>query len=811
MPPSARFPRFWTHLLPLLTIAGGASLHAAVTAPAPDPEFLKVAEPFFEQHCNRCHNEKKHKGDFRMDLLSREFASGKDASRWADVMDKIVSGEMPPEEEKQPKAAEVTRIAEWLAGKLKEGEAARLAKRERVTFSKLTREEYVNSVRDLLGVTYDAADPIGLSEDEAWHGFERIGSVLSLSPSAVEKHFAAGEAILAEAMPDKPPVKFTKHKTALDLRGNPNDYKEPWGPKVRVDLWPGHDLGGRPSPGQALPISGYYKCRIQVSGLKPKDGRAPHLAVYAVDLDRMLFEQDIVAPEDKPVIVEFTAHLPAGNANIRMANEVPGPSNLPRSGRADPRVPFFSIKEGRRPWQTKLTDEEGLPIMPFLIMDWVEWEGPLGFDGPTYAQREYLPKESGNFEQARENLAKLAERAFRRPVKAEEVDQLVSLVKSEMASGEKFEPAFKTAVLSVLCAKDFLYLVEGSPERTDQRLNDWELASRLSYFLWSSSPDEPLMAAARNGTLHQPEVLRAQVQRMMRDARIERFATNFSRDWLQLRQVGMFPPDKKLYPDYDVWLEKSMVAETQVYFREVLEKNLSLREFLDSNWAMLNPRLAFHYGIPNVNEDKFQRVALRPEDNRGGLLTQASILSLTSDGTRHRPVHRGKWVLESIIGKPPPPPPANVPAIEPTPATQPKATLRNKLDAHKRDESCASCHQKIDPLGLAFDNYDAIGRWRTEEIVGDGLGANPKVDASGELADGRKFKDAVEFRKLLLGDIDKFNAAFIEKLATFGLRRAMTVDDRADLAALAKQTKVADYRLQTVVETLVISELFQKR
>ena len=811
MSPSDRFTRSWTRLLPLLAIAGSGALHAAVTAPAPDPEFQKVAEPFFEQHCNRCHNEKKHKGDFRMDTLSREFASGKDVSRWADVMDKISSGEMPPEEEKQPKAAEVARIAEWLAGKLKEGEAARLAKRDRVTFSKLTRDEYVNSVRDLLGVTYDATDPTGLSEDEAWRGFERIGSVLSLSPSAVEKHFAAGEAILAEAMPDKAPVKFTKHRTALDLRGNPNDFKEPWGPKVRVDIWPGHDLGGRPSPGQALPISGYYKCRIQVSGLKPKDGRAPHLAVYAVDLDRMLFEQDIVAPEDKPTIVEFIAHLPAGNVNIRMANEVPGPSNLPRSGRADPRAPFFSIKEGRRPWQTKLTDEEGLPIMPFLIMDWVEWEGPLDFEGPTYAQREYLPKESGNFDQARESLTRLAERAYRRPVKTEEIDQLVSLVKSEMASGEKFEAAFKTAVLSVLCAKDFLYLVEGSPEKNNPKLNDWELASRLSYFLWSSMPDEPLIAAARNGTLHQPEVLRAQVQRMMHDPRIARFTTAFPRDWLQLRQVGMFPPDKKLYPDYDTWLEKSMVAETQAYFREVLEKNLSLREFLDSNWAMLNPRLAFHYQIPNVVEDKFQRVSLRPEDNRGGLLTQAAILSLTSDGTRHRPVHRGKWVLESIIGKTPPPPPANVPAIEPTPATQPKATLRNKLDAHKRDETCAACHQKIDPLGLAFDNYDAIGRWRTEEIVGDGAGANPKVDASGELADGRKFKDAVEFRKLLLGDIDKFNAAFLEKLATFGLRRAMTIDDRAELAALAKQTKAADYRLQSIVETLVLSELFQKR
>jgi len=809
MPPLARTLRFRICLAPLVLIAASGSVFGAGTGP--DPDFAKAVDPFLEQHCNRCHNEKKHKGEFRLDTLSREFASGKDAGHWADVVDRINAGEMPPEDEKQPKAEEAAKIAEWLTGKIKEGEALRLAKRERVTFSKLTREEYVNSVRDLLGVTYDATDPTGLSEDEAWHGFERIGSVLSLSPSHVEKQFAAGEAILAEALPDKMPEKLSIHKTAIDLRGRTEDKKEPWADRVRVDLWPGHDLGGRPGPGKALPISGVYKCRVQLSGLQPKNGRAPHLAVYATDLDRMLFEQDIVAPEDKPIVVEFTTHLPAGNVNVRMSNEVPGPSNLPRSGRADPRVPFFSIKEGRRPWQEKLTDEEGLPIMPFLIMDWVEWEGPLDFDRPTYAQREYLPKEPGNMAQARESLAKLAERAYRRPVRTEEVDQLVKLVESEMANGEKFVPALRTAMLPVLCSKDFLYLVEGSPEKNNLKLNDWELASRLSYFLWSTMPDAPLLDAARNGSLHQPEVLRAQVQRMLHDPRIERFAKTFPRDWLQLRMVGMFPPDKKLYPDYDSYLEKSMVAETQAYFREVLDKNLSLKEFLDSDWTMLNPRLAYHYQIPNVTEDKFQRIALRPEDHRGGLLTQAAILSLTSDGTRHRPVHRGKWVLESIIGKPPPPPPANVPPIEPTPATQPKATLRNKLDAHKHDETCAACHRKIDPLGLAFDNYDAIGRWRTVEIVGDGAGDNPKVDASGELPDGRKFADAAAFKKLLLGDIDKFNAAFIEKLATFGTRRAMTIDDRAGLAAIAKQSKAADYRMPAIIEALVTSDLFLKR
>jgi len=422
-----------------------------------------------------------------------------------------------------------------------------------------------------------------------------------------------------------------------------------------------------------------------------------------------------------------------------------------------------------------------------------------------------LPKGNKDLSEAREILKRFADRAFRRPAKDAELDDFVKLVESEMQSGETYDAALKTAFLAVLCAKDFFYLVEGSPDTNTNQINDWELAARLSYFLWSTAPDASLSEAAASGALHRPEVLRAQVARMLCDPRIARFTEAFSRQWLQLRRVGMFPPDKKLYPTYDDYLQKSMIAETTSYFGEVLAKNLSLREFLDSDWTMLNARLAEHYEIPTVTEDRFERVALRPEDHRGGLLTQAAVLSLTSDGSRHRPVHRGKWVLESIIGKPPPPPPPNVKPIEPTPESRPKATLRMKLAAHESDANCAACHRRIDPLGLAFDNYDAIGRWRTEEVVRDGNGENPKVDASGELIDGRKFSDAEGLKKLLVADIDKFNAAFIEKLATFALRRAMSVDDRAAVQSLAKQSKAADYRLPAIIEALALSDLFQKR
>ncbi|MDR3403705.1 MAG: DUF1592 domain-containing protein [Chthoniobacter sp.] len=805
-------PPFSCLMLTGLLAATGSRAADAPAAP-PSPDFDRVMKPFIEEHCTRCHGEKKHKGELRLDTLSRDFAAGGAAMHWADVMDRISSGEMPPDDEPQPKLADATRIVEWLAGKLKEGETARLAKRERVTFHKLTREEYANTVYDLLGVHYDATDPTGLPEDPNWNGFERIGSVLSLSPAHVEKYFAAAEGALAEAFPAKAPANVALHWGAFDLRGSSKkDLTPEQIEKVRVDVWPGSTFYGQPGSVRALtlPVAGDYKVRVKLSGLKPKNGRAPHVVIYAADLDRVLLEQDVVTTEDQPVTLESRVHLPAGNHPIRMTNEAPGPSNLPRAGRNGSH-PFFSIKDGREPWQTKITDEEGQPILPFLIVDWVEWEGPLADATPTIAQQQYQPKGNGDLAEARAILKRFADRAFRRPARDAELDGLVGLVQSEMQSGEKYEDALKTGLLAILCSKDFFYLVEGSAEVNTNQINDWELASRLSYFLWSTMPDAELEAAAANGTLHQPEVLRAQVARMLHDPRIVRFTEAFSRQWLQLRRVGMFPPDKKLYPTYDDYLQKSMIGETTAYFREVLAENLSLREFLDSNWTMLNARLAEHYEIPNITEDRFQRVVLRPEDHRGGLLTQAAVLSLTSDGMRHRPVHRGKWVLESIIGKPPPPPPPNVKPIEPTPETRPKATLRMKLAAHETDANCAACHRRIDPLGLAFDNYNAIGRWRTEEVVRDGNGDNPKVNASGELADGRKFADAEGLKHLLVADVDKFNTAFVEKLATFAMRRAMSVDDRTALQSLAKQSKAADYRLPEIIEALVLSDLFQKR
>lgn len=324
-------------------------------------------------------------------------------------------------------------------------------------------------------------------------------------------------------------------------------------------------------------------------------------------------------------------------------------------------------------------------------------------------------------------------------------------------------------------------------------------------------PDERLYETAKSGKLRETETLRAEVRRMLADPKAADFAETYPRQWLQLRKVGMFAPDKELYPDYDEYLEKSMIAETLAFFRMVLSRNDSLREFLDSDWTMLNQRLAQHYGIAGVRGEQMRPVSLKPADHRGGLLTQAAILSLTSDGTRHRPVHRGVWVLESIVGKPPPPPPANVPALGTPMAGVKKTTVREKLELHRSDANCNACHRKIDPLGIAFDNYDAIGRWRTVETVRDGTGSDPTLDPSGELYDGRKFADAAALKRLMLDDLDKFAAAFTEKLATYALRRGMTFTDRVELKKVVEESRVNDYKLASLIESLVTSKLFLKR
>jgi hypothetical protein len=824
----------WRFLTAVLVVAAGANF-----APAAVPSsFEAVVAPFLRTYCDRCHDGKVQDGEFRLDTLSRDFTVQADAERWSEIRFRMNTGEMPPKSEPQPKAEELATVVEWISTRLTEGEAARLAKRGPIAHYRLSRQEYANTVQDLLGVHYDPTVPGELNEDQRRHGFERIGSVLTLSPSHIERYLKAADQVIESAYPEQTSV---VQKSVID----PNKGKEKWlaeqglkGP-VRTLLWPNRRVGNarRDTSAMVVEKSGTYRLRIRLSGVCPPGGPVPHLTIWNGLLRTSVYDADILAPEDEPLMLEWTQPLAAGSYSFW--NNIPGFDEKGSTGfgaLSSRRNVFTTSREVAHhdPTGFMLFDDEGGAMYPMLILDTIEWEGPLVSTEVRKKREEAWPKGVAvslplpqpkvkgktvepppppplNIEQARASLRRFAQRAWRRPATEAEINRYVKVLESEIAMGESSAAAYRAALVGILTSKNFFYLEEGSADERRALVNDWELASRLSYLFWGSMPDDALFAAAAAGNLRNPQVLRTQLARMLADEKISRFIDSFPQQWLQLHRVGMSAPDQQLFPDYDAWLERSMVLETKTYFESVLRENLSLREFLTSNWTMCNARLARHYGLPIPEGQGFQKVKLRPEDHRGGLLTQASILSLSSDGTRHRPVHRGVWVSEAIFGRTPPPPPPNVDPLEPTPVNLPKATIRQQLEGHATHAVCASCHRTIDPLGFAFDHYDAVGAWRTEERVSGGKGANPPVNAAGVLPDGRAFSGPEEFKALLAADLDHFAEAFVGQLATFALRRVMTVDDAPQIKAIAEAAKADGYPLQAVLESFVTSELFLQR
>jgi Protein of unknown function (DUF1592)/Protein of unknown function (DUF1588)/Protein of unknown function (DUF1585)/Protein of unknown function (DUF1595)/Protein of unknown function (DUF1587)/Planctomycete cytochrome C len=784
-------------------------------------------DTFLKTHCLRCHGPEKEKGDLRIDQLSRDFKLGADTHHWAEVIEQVNSGEMPPKKEKQPSQAEMAAFVASLDARIKEGRAARMAARPAVSHYRLSRKEYQNTVYDLLGVRYDPAKPGELNEDTRWHGFERIGSELSLSPSHVDRYYRAAELVLDRAFPMATSDARKLRKTAAELRyGGGKDQQavlDRFGIKrpLRWLLFPGN-VQNALSPnwlGKTGPEhSGLYKLRIQASGIRPLGGQTAHLSIGKRTGEETvdgLIEFDITATEDKPQVYEFEVFLemPATLDFCVVATDVVDR----RQGAA-----FRGALGGRgymfthssetyllNPNAPQMFDGKGNGLFSTVILDWVEWEGPLVSEAEKSRRKDVVPPDDATPEVVAAHLQRFAERAWRRPVKREEIEQYLKSYREERDAGEKMADAYRVALQGVLTSRHFIYLVEGDPVARE-RLTDSELASRLSYFLWSSMPDDALFTAAKGGTL-KGDGLKKEVDRMLADGKASRFIDDFSRQWLQLHRVGMFPPDKKLYPTYDAWLEDSMRAEPVEFFREMFAKNLPIDGFIHSDWTVANARLCEFYGLPESKSGAFERVSLKPENRRGGLLTMGAVLGLTSDGTRHRPVHRGVWLSEAILGKTPPPPPANVPAIEPNPPKDPKATLRDKLEAHRNDANCAACHAKLDPLGLAWDNYDAIGQWRTREKVPTGVGEDPLVNPAGEMPDGRAFKDATEFKQRLLEDRDEIARAFIEHLCTYGLRRALSFDDRDDLNAIQAEAKKTNYRIQDIIRAVAMSELMRKR
>ena len=705
-----------------------------------------------------------------------------------------------------------------------------MAARPAVAHYRLSRKEYQNTVYDLLGVRYDPAKPGELNEDTLWHGYERIGSQLSLSPSHVDRYYRAADIVLDRAFPATSSEARKVRKTVAELRYGggksaqmAQEALDRFGIKrpLRYLHFPGRvqpalqpNWFGKTGPEH----SGLYKLRLKASGIRPPGGQPAHLSIGMKTGEENvdgLIEFDITAPEDSPQVYEFEVFLEMPT-NLYFC--VVATDGVDRRGGAAFRNAiasrgyiFTHSSETAllNPNAPQMFDEKGNGIFSTVLLDWIEWEGPLVTEAEKSRRDGVLPSDDAVPAVVAEHLQRFAQRAWRRSVKQEELVDYLKSYSGEVEAGEKATDAYRNALQRVLTSRNFIYLVEGDPDVREQ-LNDWELASRLSYFLWSSMPDDALFAAARGGALN-GEGLQKEVDRMLTDSRINRFIDDFSRQWLQLHRVGMFPPDKKLYRGYDDWLGTSLRAEPVEYFREMLAKNLPIENFLDSDWTMANARLCDFYGLPEPKTGDFQRVSLKPENHRGGLLTMGAVLGLTSDGTRHRPVHRGVWVSEAIFNKTPPPPPANVDPIEPIPPKGTKITIRKRIEAHAKNASCAACHRNIDPLGLAFDQYDAIGQWRTHERVPTGVGEDPLVDATGVMPDGRPFTDSVQFKRLLLEDRDEVARAFIEHLCTYALRRVLTVDDRDDLKLIEEEAKKNQYRVKDIVRAVALSDLIRKR
>ena len=800
-----------------------AFVSMAVSASAAEP-----FEAFLEKHCVRCHGPQKEEGDIRIDQLSRDFKAGVDTHHWAEALDKLNSGEMPPEDEPQPTQDEIATFVTKLDSLLKEGRAARMAARPAVSHYRLSRKEYQNTVYDLLGVRYDPAKPGELNEDTLWHGYERIGAQLSLSPSHVDRYYRAADIVLDRAFPSTTSEARKVRRTAAELRYSGGKKQQEaldrFGIKrpLRYLLFPGRvqpalssNWFGKTGPEH----SGLYKLRLQASGIRPPGGQPAHLSIGMKTSEETvdgLIEFDITASEDSPQVYEFEVFL---EMPTQLHFAVVATDVVDRRGGAAFRNALAS-RGGYifthssetlllNPNAPQMFDGEGNGIFSTVILDWIEWEGPLVSKAEKSRRANVLPPDDATDEVVAEHLQRFTERVWRRPVKKEELKDYLESYRAEREAGEKLADAYRIMLQSVLTSRNFIYLVEGEPEAREG-LTDWELASRLSYFLWSSMPDDALFSASRSGNLNS-EGLKKEVDRMLTDDRINRFIDDFSRQWLQLHRVGMFPPDKKLYPTYDDWLETSMREEPVEYFREMLAKNLPIAAFLDSDWTIANARLCDFYGLPEPKKDGFQRVSLKSEDHRGGLLTMGAVLGLTSDGTRHRPVHRGVWVSEAIFNRTPPSPPANVDPIEPIPPQGNKITIRQRIEAHAKHTSCAACHRNIDPLGLAFDQYDAVGQWRTREHVPTGKGEDPLVDASGVMPDGRPFTDSDEFKHLLFEDRDKVAQAFIEHLCIYALRRVLTVDDRDGVEAILDEAKQHQYGVRDIVRAVALSELIGKR
>ena len=762
------------------SVAGGALAQAPKSAALSPPASAYSAQiqPIVAKYCVGCHGPEKPKNGLNLANYPTELSVLKDLKTWTKVLDAVESGSMPPDDRPQPSKAESTQVVQYLQSLVSKANCQVAQDPGRVTLRRLNREEYNNTVRDLVGVDFRPADDF--PSDDVGYGFDNIGDVLSLPPLLMEKYLAAAEAIAREAI------------IADD---------EPRGPTRRFKA----DAVAKPGTGHADGESGFWlmssNAEVGVDNPFPKSGtyvlKAKAYGTQAgKDLPKLEFLID--GKSARGFEVKAEADSPAVYAS-KVKIKLP--------------VKRFAAAFTNDAWYPDFPDPTKRDRN--LAIEWIEVVGPtysLPNDLPESHRKIifHRPTHLNRREVAREVLQKFATRAFRRPVAPAELDRLVGLVDLVLKNGDNFEKGIQLAMQAVLVSPHFLFRVEletrpGAP----RSLTDLELASRLSYFLWSSMPDDELLDLGTRNQLRAGKNLDAQVARMLKDPKAKEFVENFAGQWLQVRNLKTASPDRGRFGTFDEPLRLAMAKEVEMFFYAVVHDDRPIADFLHADYTFLNERLAKHYGIAGVLGDQFRRVPLT-DRRRGGVVTMASTLTVTSNPTRTSPVKRGKWIMEEILGTPPPPPPPNV-ADLPTDDEDakgnrkaPDLTLRKRLEKHRADPNCASCHSKMDPLGFALENFDAVGSWRDQD------GPFP-VDASGVLPGGQSFVGPVELKAVLLTKIKPFAHCLTEKLMTYALGRGLEYQDRCVVDKIADSVMLDGGRFSKLVSSIVHSDPFQKR
>jgi hypothetical protein len=732
--------------------------------------------PYLEKYCYECHGKDSQESGITVHELTAADDFLRDHTKWERVYRMINAGAMPPSDH-DPKPEEAVRkeVTQLLYDELYNFDCNLVRHSGRSTLHRLNRAEYNNTIRDLFGLTITPADKF--PQDDVGEGFDNIGDVLSVPPLLMEKYLDAAEEVAATVIDTRD---FSKGLKQTFMAGQFVNSGNGQTPDVDGEGFAVLATNGTFAVKVNAPSDGRYTIRLEAWATQAGD----ETAKMGLMIDRNNTKEFEVAGHRKTKIFEETVELKAGEHELAAAflNDFYAPE----------------APERRR-------DRN-------LAIRMMELTGPEGGAGELWhdTHKKFVtsrPSETKTALQAAADVLRpILYRAFRRPVTDAEVDRFAGLVESTIsAQGETYDYGLFVAIQAILVSPDFLFRMEADPAegQSERNLNDYEIASRLSYFLWSSMPDDELFQAAENKRLLDRQVLRAQIERMLKDPKSASLSRNFAAQWLNLRNLADVRPNPEVFPEFDEALRSSMGRETELLFNTIVSENRSIEEFLSADYTFVNERLAKHYGISGVQGEEFVRVSLAGTQ-RTGVLTHGSVLTLTSNPGRTSPVKRGKWILENILGQVPPPPPPGVPALEEASGDVSQLSLRERMEIHRKDPGCASCHKTLDPLGMGFENFDAVGRWRDQE-------AGKNVDASGDLPDGAKFSGPAELISILRGQKEDFYRSFAEKLMTYALGRGLEYYDKCAVDGAVDSMQREGNRFSALVEGIVVSDPFLKR